>query len=172
MDIFIEQLVQKKPSPRDILLTVSVFAATAALCTVFIIAAFSFLGLPMLVVVPGIIWLGGHIQKGLNIEYEYILTNEELDVDKIKGKSKRKRMFTFDLGSAEKLEKCTETTDSFQADITVSAHDNTYINMWRLILKSDSHGKIVLLFNPNGDFAANLNKVLPFRARFPVNTDS
>lgn len=48
-------------------------------------------------VLAGGVWLLGNF----NIEYEYILTNNDLDIDKVIGKRKRKRMISLDVSTAE-----------------------------------------------------------------------
>jgi len=169
MDVFIEQIVERKPLFHDRLLKTLLLLAMASLTAALLFAGIAFLSMPFisfsaLAAVPGAIWLGIHFLKGLTVEYEYILTNKELDIDKIIGKRKRKRMFTFDLNNAEKLDICEEGGE-FSADVTVSAHDNSYTNMWYLIIKHDSHGRVLLLFNPNDAFAVKLNNALPHRIR-------
>jgi hypothetical protein len=163
MDIFIEQLVTKKADVHANISKIALLGLMAAL-SVFCVAAFLFGFVLALLVIPGVLWFGTQLIKGLHTEYEYILTNKELDIDKIIGKNKRKRMVTLNLGNAEKFGIYKEGSQ-FESDTTVSAHDNSYTNMWYLVCKHDSHGKVVLLFNPNDSFVLKLNKALPGRAR-------
>jgi hypothetical protein len=168
VDVFTEQLVTRKSDARDRALKICIIFGTAAFCIFFLGVAIIFVRLAIaplaFAAIPGIIWLGIHFFKGLSREYEYILTNKELDIDKIMGKRRRRRMVTLDLNSAENLQKCTDET-TYEADATVSAHDNTFVNMWSLTIRHESHGKVVLLFNPNEAFLDKLNKCLPPRAR-------
>jgi hypothetical protein len=176
MDIFIEQLVVRKSDSKDSLLKLCIFMGMAVLCAFFITVAFFFAGMFQYVVtlafaaIGGVIWLGVYLIKGMNREYEYILTNHELDIDKITGKRKRKRMMSVNLNGAQVLELYKEELD-LQADVTVCAHDNTFVNMWYLFIKSDSHGKIVVLFSPNDSFLFKLNKALPVRSRNKIITE-
>ena len=173
MDIFIEQIVEKKSDVPTKLLKLSIVFLMGAVSCALLVAALLFVELPFIaisafVTIPGVIWLGVHFLKGLTVEYEYILTNnstnKELDIDKITGQRKRRRMFTFHLNNADAFD---TVGDGFalESDITVSAHDNTYVDMWYLSVKHDSHGKVVLLFNPDDTFAVKLNSVLPHRVR-------
>ncbi|MCM8711090.1 DUF6106 family protein [Clostridium sp. SYSU_GA19001] len=43
------------------------------------------------------------LKKSLYVEYEYVFTNGEIDIDKIVEMNKRKRVFTFDIKSVELL---------------------------------------------------------------------
>ncbi|MCL2036387.1 MAG: hypothetical protein FWG83_03255 [Oscillospiraceae bacterium] len=172
MDVFVEQLVVRKADSRTNVLKICLICGMLSLCIFFIVTALAFASFPNLrtaspiafAAVPGVIWLGQYFFKGFSCEYEYILTNRELDVDKIVGKRKRKRLVTFDLSNAEKLDVLKEG-DTPEADVTVSAHDNSYTNMWVLTIKHDSYGKVALLFNPNDDFVEKLNKSLPAKVR-------
>jgi hypothetical protein len=173
MDIFVEQLVERKPDSRDSLLRICVVFGITAFSGLFFMLAVAFaqiqfISLVALAAIPGAIWLGVQLFKGLFCEYEYILTGnpviKELDIDKIKGRCKRNRMVTLDLNNAEAFDICSDEV-KLEADVTVSAHDNTYTNMWYLLIRHDTHGRVVLLFNPDDDFVSKLNKTLPHRAR-------
>lgn len=54
------------------------------------------LGAALIVCTGWVVYLLLRLQ---NVEYEYIVTNGEMDVDKIEGKSKRKRLVTIELSS-------------------------------------------------------------------------
>jgi hypothetical protein len=169
MDVFIEQLIERKSDARDVFMKMCVVIGTL-LCSLFFLGIavvfiqLQFIAFTALAAIPGVIWLGIHFFKGLTYEYEYILTNNDLDIDKIMGKRRRRRMAAFNLVNAQMLDRCTENL-TFTADVTVSAHDNTYVNMWYLLIRHDSYGKVVLLFNPDDAFLSKLNKSLPFKAR-------
>ena len=167
MDVFIEQIIERKPDSRHSLIRLCLIAAVTLISGLFLTAALLFGDFIVIIAFAGIagaIWFGVLLIKGMEVEYEYILTNKELDIDKIIGKRKRQRMITLNLLNAEKFVLCTEEV-SFNADVTVLAHDNTYANMWCLVVKHDVHGKAVLLFNPNDSFAIKLNNALPKRVR-------
>lgn len=103
MDIYCEHMVKKKIGAKEIVLAV-LLGAAALILTGFIVLAFlmgeSFYGTNLLMIV-GIWW--GYIWfiRGFFVEYEYTLTNNELDIDVIKGKSRRKRITTINLKQIE-----------------------------------------------------------------------
>ncbi|MCG8499744.1 MAG: DUF6106 family protein [Firmicutes bacterium] len=88
MDIFIEHIVKRQKTAKDALVTVGLIIA------VLIVAVFAlqFPFGPIIVVAAGYgaYWL----ITGRNIEFEYIVTNGELDVDKIIAQRKRKRILS------------------------------------------------------------------------------
>lgn len=174
MDIFIEQIIECKTDRRGIALKIGIIAGMFLFGAVFVTAAVIYGGVVSVIAlaaISGVIWLGVNLFKGLTVEYEYILTNKELDIDKIIGRRKRKRLITLDLTKAEKFDvyserNAKEAEASFaDAETTVSAHDNTFVGMWYLTVRHDVHGKAVLLFNPNDAFIIKVNNALPSRAK-------
>lgn len=97
MDIFCEFIVKKKFGVINFLLLFGLSSAAVILAFVLFIIISPFLGpeISMLVVI-GVIYFAYTLSKGLFVEFEYALTNNEMDVDKILAKSKRKRVITVD----------------------------------------------------------------------------
>ncbi len=69
----------------------------------FIATNMQFLGGVGLLLIVGCWYFGIKLIKSRNVEYEYILTNYELDIDKIMARSTRKRLLTVDF---RKIERC------------------------------------------------------------------
>jgi len=89
-DVFKEQLVAKKRTIKDYILVILIMLVAIVLLLFVIPMLGTFSLLAVALILFGTYWL---IQR-FDIEYEYILTNDELDVDKIIGKSKRKKLLT------------------------------------------------------------------------------
>ena len=89
MDHFAEYLVQKRPTSQDRLKQGLIVAAAVVLSV--LIGAISVLTgwLFLLVLVIGAIYGAYYLLTGCYTEYEYTVTNGELDVDKIAGRRKR-----------------------------------------------------------------------------------
>lgn len=92
MDIFLEKIIKRKKTAIDYLITAGIIIA--GLLFIAILSLFKFLSsfIPLLFV--GIIYICYLLMKGRNIEYEYIVTNGDLDIDKIIAQRKRKRVFS------------------------------------------------------------------------------
>jgi len=164
MDTFIEQIVTKKPDARDIVAKIGLIIVAASMCTFCVMVILLTGAVPILIIIPGILWVANFLIKSIHTEYEYILTNQELDIDKITGKSKRKRLITLNLRNAKAFGAFTDTT-STKADTTVSAHNGTLCGLWYVTVEHDSHGTVLLLFNPDERFAEKMNGVLPPKVR-------
>lgn len=111
MDIFHEYIVTKKKEAKDYVITFLLIAAATfltfvlALLTMMYSQYLSSIGLLLIV---GAWWGAVYLIKSRNIEYEYILTNNELDIDKIAARRARKRMCTINF---KEIELCASVSD-------------------------------------------------------------
>ena len=93
MDVFVEQLVKKPANGKTLALKILIIFG------VIIVSAFclylTLLGIILaLLLIFAAIYGGYYLITGLNAEYEYIITNGEIDIDKIIAQRKRKRLIT------------------------------------------------------------------------------
>jgi hypothetical protein len=103
MEVFIEHLVKKQSTAKDALLRVLIVVAAVILAIVgfLVIAGIQVISFLSLFVAVGVIYGAWILLKQFNVEYEYILTNADLDVDKIVSQSRRKRLTTVNLKNIE-----------------------------------------------------------------------
>ena len=90
MDSYSEQLVQKYPTSKDTLKKVLIYVGAGVLAIVFLLLGFmvyTFMPICILLVM-GIVYGAYYLGKRQYIEYEYLITNGEIDIDKIIGKTK------------------------------------------------------------------------------------
>lgn len=97
-DVYYEQLVARKSKPQDLVIRFLV---------VFVIAAVVVFGMPLIgflaffaAVILGVLAIY-FVFPRLNVEYEYVILNHDMDVDAIYSQSKRKRQLSFDIRQAE-----------------------------------------------------------------------
>lgn len=92
MDIFMEKIVRKRKDVKDHLITAGViFLSVILMLLVLNIQILAQLGLFFVV---GICYLAYLLITTRNVEYEYAVTNGDLDIDKIIAQRKRKRIFS------------------------------------------------------------------------------
>lgn len=104
MDIYYEHLVKIKKDLKSYGMLALIWIVMLAI----IFAAVLFLGLanPLCLILIGFGIYGAiQLTKMLDGEYEYILTNGEIDIDVITAKSNRKRIITFNCADIEKIER-------------------------------------------------------------------
>jgi hypothetical protein len=96
-DVFKEQIVKRQITSKDLLVRVSiVIGAIIAIVvgTIIISAAMLFF---LVIFSSSAYWLITQLNK----EYEYVVTNGELDIDRITNKSRRKRIFSVNIKDFE-----------------------------------------------------------------------
>jgi hypothetical protein len=92
MDTFIEKIVAKKKDAKDYILTSA--SIIGAMIITPILLNIPVIGSMSLLVVAAIIYGLYRLITSRNIEFEYIVTNGDLDIDKIIAQRKRKRIFS------------------------------------------------------------------------------
>lgn len=99
-DVFLEQIVKKKDTIKEI--TIKFFIILAGVLIFMVSLLFlgnQFVGPFSLLIGVGGIYFAWYFATGLNLEFEYIYTNGEIDFDKISAKRKRKRIITVRISS-------------------------------------------------------------------------
>lgn len=160
MDNFCEQLVQKRKSSMDIIKTVTLMLGLIIASALCMFLSF-FKGLSFMVVIAvALIALGIWLIMGMNIEYEYIVTNNEMDIDKIIGRRRRKRMITVDLSKSKDFGVYPNEQD-VDADTTVHATTGLETDAHYLVVDHESYGKVKVIFNPNEKLREAIARELP-----------
>ena len=94
MDVFLEKIVPRRKTVADVFIIWGI--VVAAIILIFISMTFEPIvafGLGPIIAI-GIIYLAYRLIISRNIEFEYIVTNGDLDIDKITAKRSRKRIFS------------------------------------------------------------------------------
>ena len=126
MDSYFEHLIPVRKDGKTLALLILIWAvllAFVAICVLLIskLGVFAFI-LSVAAIVGGV-WL----TKQLNVEYEYIFTNGEVDVDLITSKSNRKRLITFNCKDIERIEKFSVGLPMYEKE--QYARKNIYCNV-------------------------------------------
>ncbi len=164
LDTFGEQLVKKATTGSDwakrIGLTVLGLVIATVLMWLSFFTGFMVLTLFSVGTLFGLVWL----LSGMSYEYEYILTNDDLDIDKIIGKRKRKRLITFKMNTVEEFG-IYDGSNGTNAEATVIASDGTNINAYYLIAKHKTHGMTMLIFSPDDRMVEMILETLPYKVK-------
>jgi len=123
MDIFIEKLVAKKRDGKDIAFIVGMILLTLLLSFVVLMFFGILFGFEFAIIIGlffGCFWL----ISTRNIEFEYSLTNNEMDIDKIINRRRRKRIVTV---NARKMDMLAPTTSpEYQRESNSATIARTY----------------------------------------------
>lgn len=150
MDTFFEQIVKKKKSGGEKLLIVG----TVLLALVLLALVLVFLQLPMLValVLMGVGFGAWWVVTSQNKEYEYSVTNGDIDIDLIVAQRQRKRVVSVVGRKLEVLlpyEAGKTPTASFQRKV-VAAPSLRESGLWYFTYQSKKNGHTLVVFQPNG----------------------
>ena len=167
MDNIAEQLISKQPTSGDRAKLALISVGGILLASVAMFFAI-ITGIMVLVLVAvGLIAGTVYYISGAYVEYEYIITNDEMDIDKIIGKRKRKRMITVDLSGAEDFAPYPSEQD-IKADATVFATSGSEKDAYYLVTAHSSYGKVKIIFNPNEKIREAIMQELPNALRIKI----
>lgn len=169
MDTFVEQLVKISFSKKTVILQISVWVICVLMALGFIVlsvlhtvAAFF-----LLILAAGCIFAAYYLTSQLNIEYEYIFTNGEIDIDRITNRSKRQRLANFKCTDIENI----EIYDKTKHVPNKAENKNVYFgcnagdDVYAFRIKHPRHGYYTLVLAPNNEFKEALRKFLPYQLK-------
>jgi hypothetical protein len=147
-DVFKEQIVKRKPTAMT---TVYKAGLVAAVILVFFVGNLYLGGWGLtLALVAG---FGAYmLMNRLNIEYEYIFTNGELDIDAIYNKSRRKRLYNGNVKDFEVMahvEDKNHTGDFNSAQETLNYSSGVITNDTYAFLTAYKGKRVKIIFEPN-----------------------
>jgi len=162
VDTFIEKIVAKKKDMRDSLIITGIILGVVILISVvFVVPVVKSL---WLVVDAAIIYGAYRLITSLNIEFEYIVTNGDLDIDKIISQRKRKRIFSasckdFDIVAKVKSSHYSPQVHSIKNRIeAASSSDSENAYFVTLNYKGE---KTIVIFEPDERMLKNFKTFIP-----------
>ena len=159
MDVFIEQIIQKHKELKHLLLTALVIVAIPVLTVV----AFIFLQSFALFVFAGSIYGAYLVISGFSTEFEYSVTNNDLTVDKIIARRKRKRVISLDIKEIEAFGEYvpeTQKSRTYQTRLYCGSHPMAP-GQWYLEIRHKKLGHTLLVFEPEERVLEAIKPYLP-----------
>ena len=143
-DTLYEQIVARKPKP---------YALFIRLLTIFLVVAVVVLGIPFIgllaFVIAVILALVAYyfIFPRLNVEYEYMLLNHDLQIDVIYNREKRKKLKSFDIQTAEIIApKGSPRLNSFKPDKVFDySSGNPSAKVYAIIISLDQNNACIYI---------------------------
>lgn len=157
MDTFVEQIISIKKTGK----TWAAYALIALLTILLMTAAMIFLGKLFIVIDALILYGAFKLYSLFNIEYEYIITNSTMDIDKIIAKSSRKRVVSFDLTAVQRIDKFTGIVSSDVAKNCFFACNQKDENAYIMYYKQEGKPLKAFVFAPNEKMIDGMKKFLP-----------
>lgn len=161
---YVELLVKKKKTPKDSILKGLMIAGIVILVLIGLV-------IPLVLIAAIALGVLAYFKMpGLDLEFEYLYVNGELDIDKIMSKVKRKRVGSFDIGKAEmvapvkshELDYYRQSKDLKVVDCS-SGEENA--NVYGMVIK-DEKGMKLVLFEPNQEILDDMRRIAPRKVKF------
>ncbi|MGN0620411.1 MAG: hypothetical protein ACI4I9_00965 [Porcipelethomonas sp.] len=166
MDTFSEQLVKKRKSQGDSMKKLIIIVSAVIICLFFAFMSLMYIEFAVMVVIAffavgfGAYWL----ITGLNIEYEYSITNGEIDVDKIIAKRKRAHMLSVEVKNFTAFGTYESADDGFSGTTVMAAGEDEEI--YYADFNSEEYGETRLVFSPDEKFMKCIKLYLPRNLKF------
>lgn len=166
LDTFIEQLVVIKSTGKTKAIKIIMWILACLLSAGLILFAvlntkMAFLLFSLVAVVFFVVKL---LTGQMNMEFEYILTNDEIDIDCIVNKKKRQRMATFKCNEIEKIEKYDKNRHVSDKSTGINVYfactpDEDSV---AFSIKHPKKGIYIVVLSPNEQFIAGMKKFLSY----------
>lgn len=161
MDTFFEQITAVKKSGKDIAAITGIWLLAFIICFLLVLLigylqSFSFL------LIAGALFGAFKLSCRFNVEYEYIVTNGTMDIDKIINKSSRKRVLSFELATVSRLEKFNQgLLSSVNSKEIVTACNLNDPESYLMVSSTEGKGTSYLIFAPDERVRGAIVKFVP-----------
>lgn len=152
--MFNEKIIKRRKSTLDMVYTVVLYAAAllASFMAIMLIPSFS------MIIVAGLFYLAYFLSSKRNIEYEYAVTNGDLDIDMIINQKKRKRVFSqnakeFEVVARVKSDHYTKEHKECKNIKDYTSHSE-HADVWFVFTRLDGNPAVILI-EPNEKMIEN-----------------
>lgn len=161
MDTFFEQITAVKKSSKDIAAITGIWLLAFIIC--FLLVLFmGYLGSFSFLLIAGALYGAFKLSCRFNVEYEYIVTNGTMDIDKIINKSSRKRVLSFELATVSRLEKFNQgLLSSVNSKEIVTACNLNDPEAYLMVSSTEGKGTSYLIFAPDERVRGAIVKFVP-----------
>jgi hypothetical protein len=167
MDVFKEYIVKRELTSGERTSKIFIMIASVALAACFVVFTIGTYISMIGILLAGIsIYFGYQVITKMFIEYEYIITNADLDIDKIVNQSKRNRLCTINLHEVTECGKFTENVTIGEDETVVKANaNNPELEDYYLRFTHREYGKAILVFTPSTEFIGLAKPFFPRNAK-------
>lgn len=161
---YVELLVKKKKTPKDSILKGLMIAGIVILVLIGLV-------IPLVLIAAIALGVLAYFKMpGLDLEFEYLYVNGELDIDKIMSKVKRKRVGSFDISKAEmvapvKSHELDYYRQSKDLKVVDCSSGDDHANVYGMVTK-DEKGMKLVLFEPNQEILDDMRRIAPRKVKF------
>lgn len=162
MDTFFEQILPIRKNGKTLAMCFGIWALAIVLTLIIYLFLLPYLAGMTLIIIFGLFFGAWKLCSFFNIEYEYIVTNGTMDIDKIVNKSSRKRVLSFELSNVTRLEKFNPhmLTTLNKKNLVLACNEQ---DSDAFLLAADRDGKetAFLIFAPDEKIKTAIEKFVP-----------
>lgn len=157
-DLYSELLVKRRPSLKDGLIRSALLGLTTA-AVIMVLLSLN----PIILLVALVLALVDYfVIPKLNVEFEYLHINDEIDVDKIFSKQKRKRVMTIDLNQVEVVAPLgSHHLDSYQNLKTIDYSANDREQRPYVLVTSRNNSLVKVMLQLDQPMFQNIKRRMP-----------
>lgn len=162
MDSFVEQLVVKKKSIGQIIAAVGIFAIAILLLALSVLLI-RVVGALSAILITGVFYGAWYLLTAQNIEYEYCITNDSIDIDCIVAQRRRKRIVSVNGKKIESAGKYlpAEWENRSMDRVVVAAPSKDEDNLYYFTYHSKKKGHTLVVFQPDDRVKESFYQGLP-----------
>ncbi len=160
MDTFFEQIISIKKTGETVAALIGIWLAAFVVC--FLLFFTGFFDMLTFLLIAGVLYGAFKLSGLLNIEYEYIVTNGIMDIDKITNKSSRKRVLSFELQTVSRIEKYNPSLlNSVNSKDVLIACNQDDKDAYLMVSSTEGKGTNYLVFAPDERLRSAVVKFVP-----------
>ena len=160
MGTFFEQIISVKKTGKAVAALIGIWLAAFVVC--FLLFFTGFFGMLTFLLIAGVLYGAFKLSCLLNIEYEYIVTNGIMDIDKITNKSSRKRVLSFELQTVSRIEKYNPSLlNSVNSKDVLIACNQDDKDAYLMVSSTEGKGTNYLVFAPDERLRSAVVKFVP-----------
>lgn len=157
MDTFFEQIIKIKKTGKAYL----GYALITLAALILIAAGYLFIADLIIVIAALVVFGAFKLYAMFDVEYEYIITNSSFDIDKIIAKSSRKRLYSFDLSSVERVEKYRKDLPADLLKDAFFACNGSEAEAVLIVIHPEGKAKQSIVIAPNERMVEAIKKFIP-----------
>ncbi len=164
MDIFVEKIVSKKKGLKEYLKAIAI--VFAAFIVAIVATNYFFPQGIIIIIYVAIVYGAKYFISNLNVEYEYSITNGDIDIDKIINQKKRKHLYSAgckDIELMAKLSSSKYNESIVKAPLTIKAVSSMGSPEAYFAVINSNGKKVTLYFEPNEKMLKSLKTMLGSR---------
>ncbi len=165
MDVFFEQIIKMKITGKAKVLLALMIALDIVIVAVLGIITWIIDPRICLLIVIAVIYGSYKLFSKVSVEFEYIFTNGDLDVDRITAKSSRNRVVSIKCSTAEKYGEYKGQPAPSSVAQTYRFCNEDSENQMYMIAPNRGEGTVMIIFAPEERMREAIEKYIPRNAR-------